>query len=126
MYVLHGCVHRNYCMKCRKFFDGRYVRDAAGIPRCDKCHGIVKPDVVLYEEGLDMEVMQGAAEAIAGAEILIVGGTSLVVYPAAGLLRYFNGRALVVINKSATPADRNADLLIQAPIGEILGQIEVK
>ena len=111
---LHGSVHRNYCMKCHRFFDASYMLHSAGVPKCE-CGGVIKPDVVLYEEGLDNEV-----------EVMIVGGTSLAVYPAAGLLDYFSGRALVLINKGATPQDRNADLLIQKPIGQIFSQIKVK
>lgn len=126
VYELHGSVHRNYCMRCHEFYDGEYMFHTEGIPRCEKCGGILKPDVVLYEEGLDMVTMQQAIRAISLAEVLIVGGTSLVVYPAAGLLQYFKGKALVVINKGATPMDQKADLLIQEPIGEVFGQIVIK
>lgn len=126
VYELHGSVHRNYCMRCHEFYDGEYMFHTEGIPRCEKCGGILKPDVVLYEEGLDMVTMQQAIRAISLAEVLIVGGTSLVVYPAAGLLQYFKGKALVVINKGATPMDQKADLLIQEPIGEVFGQIVMK
>lgn len=126
VYELHGSVHRNYCMRCHEFYDGEYMFRTEGIPRCEKCGGILKPDVVLYEEGLDMVTMQQAIRAISLAEVLIVGGTSLVVYPAAGLLQYFKGKALVVINKGATPMDQKADLLIQEPIGEVFGQIVIK
>ena len=122
---LHGSVHRNYCMKCHKFFDASYMLHSAGVPKCE-CGGVIKPDVVLYEEGLDNEVVSDAIRTIAEAEVMIVGGTSLAVYPAAGLLDYFRGRALVLINKGATPQDRNADLLIQKPIGQIFSQIKVK
>ena len=122
---LHGSIHRNYCEKCHRFYDLDYVVHADGVPRCE-CGGIVKPDVVLYEEGLDNEVVSDAIRTIAEAEVMIVGGTSLAVYPAAGLLDYFRGRALVLINKGATPQDRNADLLIQKPIGQIFSQIKVK
>lgn len=125
VYELHGSVHRNYCMQCHRFYDAEYMYHAEGIPRCETCGGILKPDVVLYEEGLDMGIMQQAICAISQAEVLIVGGTSLVVYPAAGLLRYFKGKALVVINKGATPMDQKADLLIQEPIGEVFRQIVV-
>lgn len=125
VYELHGSVHRNYCMQCHRFYDAEYMYHAEGIPRCETCGGILKPDVVLYEEGLDMGIMQQAIRAISQAEVLIVGGTSLVVYPAAGLLRYFKGKALVVINKGATPMDQKADLLIQEPIGEVFRQIVV-
>lgn len=123
---LHGSVHRNYCMKCHQFYDAWYIKNAPGVPRCETCGGMIKPDVVLYEESLDQNVLQEAVLAISRAQVLIVGGTSLVVYPAAGLLRYFQGEALVVINKGATSADRNADLLIQEPIGQVLGQIIVR
>lgn len=125
IYELHGSVHRNYCMQCHGFYDAEYMYHAEGIPRCETCGGILKPDVVLYEEGLDMGIMQHAIRAISQAEVLIVGGTSLVVYPAAGLLQYFRGKALVVINKGATPMDQKADLLIQEPIGEVFRQIVV-
>lgn len=123
---LHGSVHRNYCMKCGAFYDAAYMKKAAGIPRCGKCGGIIKPDVVLYEEGLDQKTLQESVRAISRAQVLIVGGTSLVVYPAAGLLQYFQGEALVVINKGATSADRNADLVINEPIGQVLDQIIVR
>lgn len=125
VYELHGSVHRNYCMQCHRFYDAEYMYHAEGISRCETCGGILKPDVVLYEEGLDMGIMQQAIRAISQAEVLIVGGTSLVVYPAAGLLQYFKGKALVVINKGATPMDQKADLLIQEPIGEVFRQIVV-
>ena len=125
VYELHGSVHRNYCMQCHRFYDAEYMYHAEGIPRCETCGGILKPDVVLYEEGLDMGIMQQAIRAISQAEVLIVGGTSLVVYPAAGLLQYFKGKALVVINKGATPMDQKADLLIQEPIGEVFRQFVV-
>ena len=123
---LHGSVHRNYCQSCGKLFDAEYILKSSGIPTCDECGGSIKPDVVLYEEGLDNEVVSDAIRTIAEAEVMIVGGTSLAVYPAAGLLDYFRGRALVLINKGATPQDRNADLLIQKPIGQIFSQIKVK
>ena len=123
---LHGSIHRNYCMKCGHFYDAEYVKNSDGVPKCEECGGTVKPDVVLYEEGLDNEVVSDAIRTIAEAEVMIVGGTSLAVYPAAGLLDYFRGRALVLINKGATPQDRNADLLIQKPIGQIFSQIKVK
>ena len=122
---LHGSVHRNYCTRCGKFFGLSDILGMNGVPRCE-CGGIIKPDVVLYEEGLDNEVVSDAIRTIAEAEVMIVGGTSLAVYPAAGLLDYFRGRALVLINKGATPQDRNADLLIQKPIGQIFSQIKVK
>ena len=124
VYELHGSTLRNYCTRCGKFFPVQFIEDAAGfgdgVPRCDECGGIVKPDVVLYEEGLDEETMENAVHAIRGADTLIVGGTSLAVFPAAGLLRYFRGENLVVINKQPTPADAMANLLIHAPIGRTL------
>lgn len=122
VYELHGSVHRNYCQKCGKFYDAEYMLKAEGVPRCE-CGGLIKPDVVLYEEGLDNRTIQGAVEAIAQADLLIIGGTSLAVYPAAGLIDYFTGKHLVVINRAATPRDGNADLLIQANIGEVLSGI---
>lgn len=122
---LHGSVHRNYCMKCGAFYDAAYIKASEGIPRCEKCGGMIKPDVVLYEEGLDSDTLQSAVSFISQAEVLIIGGTSLAVYPAAGLIDYFRGSHLVVINKSATPRDRSADLLIQGSIGEVLGSLEI-
>ncbi len=122
---LHGSVHRNYCTKCGKFFDAQYVKDCGGVPHCDVCGGIIKPDVVLYEEGLDSTTLKDAIYYISHADMLIVGGTSLVVYPAAGLVDYYRGKRLVLINKSSTPMDRRADLVINAPIGEVFSQIEV-
>ena len=111
--------------RCGKFFDSEYIKNCDGIPRCDECGGIVKPDVVLYEEALDGDVMSAAVNAIAGADMLIIGGTSLVVYPAAGLIDYFSGNDLVVINKSPTGRDDYADLVITDPIGEVFDRIEV-
>lgn len=124
VYELHGSIHRNYCMKCGKFYDAEYVKNSEGIPRCS-CGGMIKPDVVLYEEGLDQKTIQGAVEAISSADMLIIGGTSLVVYPAAGFIDYFHGKHLVVINKSETARTVRAELVISAPIGEILGAIQV-
>lgn len=118
VYELHGSVHRNYCTTCGKFYDARYILDSAGIPKC-MCGGRIKPDVVLYEEGLDSEIMRKSIDAIAGADVLIIGGTSLAVYPAAGLIDYYRGNKLVLVNKSATPMDNRADLLVQGSIGEI-------
>ena len=117
---LHGSIHRNYCMKCHKFYDAAYVKHAEGIPRCT-CGGMIKPDVVLYEEGLDPDVISKSIQAISEADTLIIGGTSLMVYPAAGFIDYFRGKHLVVINKSATAREVGAELTIAAPIGEILG-----
>ena len=123
VYELHGSVHRNYCQKCGAFYDARYMLESTGIPRCEKCGGLIKPDVVLYEEGLDQATINGAVHAISQADVLIIGGTSLTVYPAAGLSDYYNGNKLVLINKSVTPMDSRADLLVQGPIGEIFSQL---
>ena len=123
VYELHGSVHRNYCQKCGAFYDARYMLESTGIPKCEKCGGIIKPDVVLYEEGLDDATIRGAIHAISHADVLIIGGTSLTVYPAAGLIDYYNGNKLVLINKSVTPMDSRADLLVQGPIGEIFSQL---
>lgn len=122
VYELHGSVLRNYCMKCHKFFDADYIADSEGVPHCD-CGGIIKPDVVLYEEGLDNDVVNGAVKAISEADTLIIGGTSLNVYPAAGLIRYFRGSNLVIINMSPTQRDKNADLLICDKIGSVFSKI---
>ena len=119
---LHGSIHRNYCTRCGKFFDAEYMQRAEGVLKCE-CGGIIKPDVVLYEEGLDMQVVSRAIQYISRADVLIVGGTSLVVYPAAGLIDYYNGKKLVMVNKSVTPKDAGADLLVQGSIGEIFSQI---
>lgn len=119
---LHGSIHRNYCMECGKFFDLNYVCQSGGIPLCE-CGGMVKPDVVLYEEGLDQQVMEDAVSYIANADMLIVGGTSLSVYPAAGLIRYYRGNKLVLINKSTTSYDREADILIQGSLGDVFAGI---
>ena len=124
VYELHGSIHRNYCMKCGKFYDAEYVKNSKEVPYCI-CGGMIKPDVVLYEEGLDGNVINGAIRAIASADTLIIGGTSLVVYPAAGFIDYFRGKHLVVINKSDTAKAVSANLSINAPIGEIMGGIEV-
>lgn len=123
VYELHGSVHRNYCQSCGAFYDARYILESSGVPRCKKCGGQIKPDVVLYEEGLDTATMQGAIRAISHADILIIGGTSLTVYPAAGLIDYYRGNKLVLINKSVTPMDSRADLLLQGSIGEIFSQL---
>ena len=122
---LHGTVHRAYCAKCGKSFPEEFINEGEGVPTC-ACGGVVRPDVVLYEEGLDESVMQKSLDYISKADILIVGGTSLVVYPAAGLLQYYNGSKLVLINKDATPYDAKADLIIHGPIGQVLGQIQVR
>ncbi len=116
---LHGSILRNYCMKCGTFYDARFIKNSTGIPHCPKCGGIVKPDVVLYEESLDDDVVTSAIRKISSADVLVVLGTSLVVYPAAGLIRYFHGDKLVLINRTATPYDENADLLIQASFSEV-------
>ena len=120
---LHGSIHRNYCTKCGKFFDAAYVKNSAGIPKCDDCGGLIKPDVVLYEEGLDNQVVSDAIYAISHADVLIIGGTSLAVYPAAGMIDYFKGNHLILINKSSTPRDGQADLIINDSIGEVFGQL---
>lgn len=124
VYELHGSVHRNHCERCGKFYSLDHILHTTGVPRC-ACGGIIKPDVVLYEEGLDTATIDASIRAIREAEVLIIGGTSLAVYPAAGLIDYFNGKYLVVINKSPTPRDRQADLLISEPIGEVLGGLHV-
>lgn len=116
---LHGSTLRNYCTRCHRFYPVEAIANSTGVPRC-ACGGIIKPDVVLYEEGLDGTVLTEAVEALAAADLLIVGGTSLAVYPAAGLLRYYRGQELVVINKTPTPADAQATLLIRDPIGQTL------
>lgn len=121
---LHGSTHRCYCAKCGKTYPEEAINDAAGIPKC-ACGGTIRPDVVLYEEGLDQQVMNAALKAIAAADMLIIGGTSLVVYPAAGLVNYYGGSRLVLINRDATPYDRNADLVINDSIGRVLGAVRV-
>lgn len=120
---LHGSVHRNYCEQCGKFYPVEYIVESRGVPRCEACGAIVKPDVVLYEEGLDYETMQKAVQYIRNAEVLIIGGTSLAVYPAAGFIDYFRGRHLVVINMDRTAKDVHAELLIQERIGEVFEQL---
>lgn len=124
VYELHGSIMRNYCQRCGKFYDVAYMKEAEGVPKCS-CGGTIKPDVVLYEEGLDSGIIQNSIQAISQADTLIIGGTSLVVYPAAGFIDYFRGKHLVVINKSATAKEVGAELTIAAPIGEILSQIKV-
>jgi NAD-dependent deacetylase len=124
VYELHGSVHRNYCESCHKLYDAEYILKLEGIPTCS-CGGRLKPDVVLYEEGLDDATLRNSISAIRNAEMMIIGGTSLVVYPAAGLIDYFQGKYLVLINKQATKADAHADLVIQEPIGEVFSKIKV-
>ena len=125
VYELHGSIHRNYCMKCGKFYSAEDILQTEGVPRCS-CGGMIKPDVVLYEEGLDSGTIQSSIRAISEAQVLIVGGTSLAVYPAAGLIDYFEGDKVVLINKGATSRDAHADLVIKEPIGQLLGQIQVR
>lgn len=122
VYELHGSILRNYCMQCGKFYPVQAIAESDGVPRCS-CGGMIKPDVVLYEEALDEQVVNGAVRAIREADLLIVGGTSLAVYPAAGLIHYYRGSQLVMINRSPTPADHKATLLIDQPIGETLGAV---
>ena len=124
VYELHGSIHRNYCMKCGKFYDAEYVKNSEGIPRCS-CGGMIKPDVVLYEEGLDDSTVTGAVNAISKADTLIIAGTSLTVYPAAGFIRYFGGDNLVLINRDPTPMDKNANLVFHEKVGELLDKITV-
>lgn len=124
VYELHGSVHRNYCQSCHKMYDAEYVLNSTGVPKCD-CGGELKPDVVLYEEGLDDNVVSGSIESIKNADMLIIGGTSLVVYPAAGLINYYNGNKLVLINLSPTPMDARADLVVQGKIGEVFSKLSV-
>lgn len=123
---LHGSVLRNYCEHCNAFMLAEDILHSEGVPRCKECGGPVKPDVVLYEEGLNQKTLQDAVYYISHADMLIVGGTSLAVYPAAGLIDYYNGDRLVLINKSATPMDKRADLLIQEGLGSVFSQIEVE
>lgn len=123
VFELHGSVHRNYCEKCNAFYDADYILNSNGIPSCERCQGIVKPDVVLYEEGLDDNIVMGAINAIKNADTLIIGGTSLVVYPAAGLIDYFRGKNLVLINKSSTSADSKANLVINDDIDKVFYEV---
>ncbi|SCI12875.1 NAD-dependent deacetylase [uncultured Flavonifractor sp.] len=125
VWELHGSVHRNFCMRCKKPYPVEFIRDSQGVPTCS-CGGTVKPDVVLYEESLDSRVLEGALTDIQQADLLIIGGTSLAVYPAASLVNYYRGDRLVLINKSPTPYDRRADLAIAGPIGRILEQIQAE
>ncbi|GEQ21366.1 MAG: NAD-dependent deacetylase [Clostridium butyricum] len=122
VFELHGSVLRNYCMDCNAFYDEKFILASEGIPTCPKCGGKVKPDVVLYEEGLDEATIQGSIAAISQADTLIIGGTSLIVYPAAGLINYFRGKNLILINKSTTSADSKADLVIHEAIGKVLDE----
>ena len=124
VFELHGSVLRKYCMRCGKFYDVRKIKNSTGIPRCD-CGGIIKPDVVLYEEGLDSNVLNGAVDAIMRADVMVVLGTSLIVYPAAGLIRYFHGDKLVLINRDVTPYDSSADLLVQDSFSNIIPKLHV-
>ena len=130
VFELHGSTLRNYCTKCGEFYDEQFILQSENapdkLPHCTKCGGIVKPDVVLYEEGLDNDIVNGAIDAISNADTLIIGGTSLVVYPAAGLINYFRGENLILINKSQTSCDHKATLVIHQPIGQVLGQIKVE
>ena len=120
VYELHGSVHRNFCVRCGELHDAQYVKNSPYIPQCSKCEGLLKPDVVLYQEGLNQQIVNAAIEAIENCDILIIGGTSLSVYPASGLIEYYHGDKLVLINKSATQYDDRADLLISESIGETL------
>lgn len=126
VFELHGTTLQNYCTNCGKSFSAQYIKDSDGVPHCDVCGGVIKPDVVLYEESLDTNTINGAVNAISAADCLIVAGTSLVVYPAAGFIRYFKGKYFVLINKTPTPADNLADLVIHDSVGKVLSQIEVK
>ena len=121
---LHGCVNRNYCQKCGKMFDAEFILKSKGIPHCE-CGGIIKPDVVLYEESLDNDVVSEAVREIRSCDTLIVAGTSLTVYPAAGMINYFRGGNLVLINRDSTPYDSQADLVIHKKVGEVLGKINL-
>ena len=125
VYELHGSVHRNYCMKCHQFYDLDFMMKSEGVPHCPVCGGMIKPNVVLYEESLDQQTIEAAVLAISRADMLIIGGTSLAVYPAAGLIRYYRGNKLTLINKSPTPYDSHADLVISGPIGEVLGAVQI-
>lgn len=120
---LHGSVHRNYCSSCRKAYPVSFIAESTGVPRCELCGGMVRPDVVLYEEGLDMDVMNRAVSYLRQADVLIIGGTSLVVYPAAGLVQHYRGTKLVLINKASTSLDGRANLVISEPIGQVLGSL---
>ena len=125
VYELHGSVLRNYCRSCRRFYSAEFIKNSTGVPKCE-CGGTIKPDVVLYEEGLDDSVVTGALNAIQTADTLIIAGTSLTVYPAAGFIRYFRGNTVVLINRDATPYDSQADLVFHESVGALLDQIEVR
>ncbi|MBQ9328144.1 MAG: NAD-dependent protein deacylase [Solobacterium sp.] len=125
VYELHGSVLRNYCTSCSHSFSARWIKETHGVPRCTECGAIVKPDVVLYEEGLSEPVLSGAIAAIQSADVMVILGTSLVVYPAAGLVNYFSGKHLVLINRDVTPYDSNADLLIQASFSDVFPKLHV-
>ena len=125
VYELHGSIHRNYCLRCHKFYPAKFIKESEGIPYCS-CGGVIKPDVVLYEESLDSKTIEDAVTAITKADTLMIGGTSLVVYPAAGFIDYFRGKHLVVINKAETGRTVQADLAIHAPIGEVMAGIRVR
>ena len=125
VWELHGSVHRNYCIRCRRPYSVESIKEGQGVPTCS-CGGTIKPDVVLYEEGLDSATIEGAVADLRAADLLIIGGTSLAVYPAAGLINYFRGKRLVLINKTPTPFDIRANLAIHSPIGQVLGQIRVE
>ena len=122
VYELHGSIHRNYCLSCHKFYPAKFIKESDGVPHCS-CNGVIKPDVVLYEESLDSKTIEDAVTAITNADTLMIGGTSLVVYPAAGFIDYFRGKHLVLINKAETGRTVQADLAIRAPIGEVMAEI---
>ena len=126
VYELHGSVLRNYCTHCHKFFDLAYITESEGIPKCDECGAIIKPDVVLYEEALDENVINGALRAISQADLLVVCGTSLVVYPAAGFIRYFNGENLAIINRDATSYDGNCDIVIHDDLVKTFKELKIR
>ena len=125
VYELHGSIHRNYCLSCHKFYPAKFIKESDGVPHCS-CNGVIKPDVVLYEESLDSKTIEDAVTAITNADTLMIGGTSLVVYPAAGFIDYFRGKHLVLINKAETGRTVQADLAIRAPIGEVMAGIRVR
>lgn len=124
VFELHGSIHRNFCMECGKFYGPEYIKNANGVPKCE-CGGVVKPDVVLYEEGLDDATVRGALRVISEADTMIVAGTSLTVYPAAGFLDYFRGKNLILINRNPTPADDRATMVIRGSVGKVLGGLRL-